>query len=238
MARKSSAIPIDCSKALKTLTKPIATLLLKLLQPEAELGMRDDARHAMSLHGLGGRKYLNAAERKRFLTALRHAPPRIRLFCLALMWSGCRVSELLALTPFAIDLDTGLATFETLKRRRRGVMRQVPLPPSLLSELERTFDLKGLQSDYKRAHERLWPWNRATAWRRVKAIMRAAGITGSQATPKGLRHTFGVAAFQASVPPHIVQRWLGHASLRTTAIYGDVSGDEEREFAARMWRNQ
>jgi site-specific recombinase XerD len=33
-----------------------------------------------------------------------------------------------------------------------------------------------------------------------------------------------------------VQRWLGHASLETTAIYGDVMGPEEHAFSARMWR--
>jgi integrase len=38
--------------------------------------------------------------------------------------------------------------------------------------------------------------------------------------------------------PHLVQRSLGHASLRTTGIYGDVMGPEERAFAARMWRNR
>jgi hypothetical protein len=27
----------------------------------------------------------------------------------------------------------------------------------------------------------------------------------------------------------------GHASLRTTSIYGDVIGPDERAFAARMW---
>jgi len=32
-----------------------------------------------------------------------------------------------------------------------------------------------------------------------------------------------------------VQRWLGHASLRTTAIYGDVTGPDERVFGERMW---
>jgi integrase len=68
----------------------------------------------------------------------------------------------------------------------------------------------------------------------VKVVMKRAAISGSAAMPKGLRHTFGVAAFQA-VPPHIVQRWLGHASLRTTGIYGDVSGREEHLFAERIW---
>jgi integrase/recombinase XerD len=65
--------------------------------------------------------------------------------------------------------------------------------------------------------------------------MTAAHVVGACAMPKGLRHSFGVNAFQANVPPHLVQKWLGHASLRTTAIYGDVIGPEESAFAARMW---
>jgi integrase/recombinase XerD len=65
--------------------------------------------------------------------------------------------------------------------------------------------------------------------------MSAAGISGARAMPKGLRHAFGVNAFQSNVPPHLVQRWLGHASLRTTSIYGDVIGPDERAFATRMW---
>ena len=69
--------------------------------------------------------------------------------------------------------------------------------------------------------------------------MRAAGIAGLPATPKGLRHGFGVNAFQANAPPHLVQqRWLGYASLRTTRVYGDVIGAEERAFAARMWQGR
>jgi len=57
--------------------------------------------------------------------------------------------------------------------------------------------------------------SRTTAWRRVKEVIAAAGITGTPAMPKGLQHGFGVNAFQSSVPPHLVQRWRGHASLRT-----------------------
>jgi len=53
-----------------------------------------------------------------------------------------------------------------------------------------------------------------------------------------LRHAFGVHAFQSNVPPHLAQRWLGHASLRTTAIYGDVLGPDERMFAERMWARE
>ena len=148
-----------------------------------------------------------------------------------LRWSGARISEVRALTPAAIDIES----IETLKRRRRGVIRQVPLPPDLLRGLNRAFQLRSAQRDPQLATKRLWRWSRTTAWRRVKAVMAVAGIAGLPAMPKGLRHGFGVNAFQSNVPPHLVQRWLGHASLRTTSIYGDVVGVEERAFAARMW---
>lgn len=193
-------------------------------------------RSGMSLHDPRGRKYLNTAERRRFLTALDQCAPPLRLFCLTLMWSGCRVSEALALAPINFDLDSGVVEFETLKRRQRGIVRQIPLPSDFLDELNILFKLESAQHNPQMAHVRLWPWTRSTAWRYVKKVMRAGGIYGNSAMPKGLRHTFGVAAFH-SVPPHLVQRWLGHASLRTTAIYGDVSGEEERVFAERIWRN-
>jgi integrase len=190
----------------------------------------------MSLHARnGGRKYLNAVERRRFEKTVQGAPAIIRMFCVVLMWSGGRISEVLALTPAAVDLDDCLATFQTLKRRRPGIMRQVPLPTSVVRELDLVLGVRAKQHDPMLAGQPLWPWSRATAWRYVKAVMKSAGIGGAAAMPKGLRHTFGVAAFENLVPPHIVQRWLGHASLRTTAIYADVSGREERAFAARIW---
>jgi integrase/recombinase XerD len=58
--------------------------------------------------------------------------------------------------------------------------------------------------------------------------MAAARISGTSAMPKGLRHAFGVNALQPYVPPHLVQCWMGHASLRTTAMYADAIGPDER----------
>jgi integrase/recombinase XerD len=200
--------------------------------------MREQPYEGGSLFGpSGSRKYLNAAERQRFIASAEDAPPMVRLFCLVLRWSGGRISEVLALTPAAIDIESGVASIETLKRRRRGVVRQVPLPQYVISDLDRYFGLRFIQRDAELAPKRLWHWSRTTAWRRVKQVMAQAGIAGVRATPKGLRHGFGVNAFEASVPPHLVQRWLGHASLKTTSIYGDVIGPEERAFAKRMWKS-
>jgi integrase len=190
----------------------------------------------LSLFGLyGNRKYLNAAERQRFIEAAQRARPKVRQFCLTLGYSGARISEVLALTPASIDIESGVASIQTLKRRKRGIIRQVPLPPDLLDELEGLFKLREAQRDPNLANQRIWRFSRTTAWRYVKAVMASAGIAGTPAMPKGLRHGFGVKAFQANVPAHLVQRWLGHASLRTTGIYADVVGPEERAFAARMW---
>src|ERR1044071_3936210 len=70
----------------------------------------------------------------------------------------------------------------------------------------------------------------------VKVVMREASIAeGPHMTPKGLRHSFGIHAIRSGVPLNLVQRWLGHASMTTTAIYLDALGEEEREIAARMW---
>ena len=65
--------------------------------------------------------------------------------------------------------------------------------------------------------------------------MRTAGIIGPQATSRGLRHGFAVAAVQNDIPLNIVQKWLGHAYLSTTAIYANAVGEEERAFAKRIW---
>ena len=43
------------------------------------------------------------------------------------------------------------------------------------------------------------------------------------------------------VPPALlnlidmVQKWLSHAQLSTTAVYADAAGEEEKDIAQRMW---
>jgi site-specific recombinase XerD len=74
-----------------------------------------------------------------------------------------------------------------------------------------------------------------TGWRAVHDVMTSARLEGPHASPKGLRHGFGVAAASAGIPLNLVQKWLGHAQLTTTAIYANAVGAEEKEIARRMW---
>ena len=78
---------------------------------------------------------------------------------------------------------------------------------------------------------------RVRAWRIVTCVMIVAGVSGRAACPRGLRHGLGVGTLHAGVPVTLVQRWLGHARLSTTAIYAEVSGPEEYAFAERYWRS-
>jgi len=188
--------------------------------------------------GEGNRKYLSAEERAAFLRAADKAPKEVRTFCALLHYSGCRISEACALTFDRVDLAGGVIVFESLKKRREGVYRAVPVPPQFLNTLDLVHDVRETQQKARGRGKgtKLWTWERTTAWRRVKEVMAAAGLgEGPHVSPKGLRHGFGVAAVSAGIPLNMVQKWLGHAQLSTTAIYADAVGAEEKSIAARMW---
>ncbi|MDB6025846.1 MAG: integrase [Verrucomicrobiales bacterium] len=180
----------------------------------------------------GNRKYLNEAERQAYFDAVQAEPDKARqAFCLTLFYTGCRISEALNLTASCVDFSQKCAVFETLKRRRRGLFRSVPIPGSL-AVLLREITSKNESS------ARIWQFSRPTAYRLVKERMERAKIEGGMASPKGLRHGFAVACISKEISLPTIQKWLGHARLETTAIYLNVSGDEERKFASRLWTDQ
>jgi integrase/recombinase XerD len=185
----------------------------------------------------GQRKYLTASEREEFLKAAEAAPREVRTFCGVLAYTGCRISEALALTADRVDLKDGVLIFESLKKRRRGVYRAVPVPPGFLDTLDLVHNLRAAKKRKDRGRGvLLWSWSRGTAWSRVCGMMEAAGIAGPHATPKGLRHAFGIKAVTSGIPLNMVQKWLGHAQLTTTAIYADATGAEEKQIAEKMWK--
>jgi integrase len=183
----------------------------------------------------GNRKYLTKSERQAFIEAAQRAAPEIETFCLTLAYTGARISEVLSLVPRHIDGGSNAITIECLKKRRRGIFRSVPVPALYLSRLNAVHGLGSRQCDPEREQTRIWNWSRTTAWHRVKTVMQAAGVSPERAMPKALRHAFGVGGTQSGIPLNLIQRWLGHPHIQTTAIYTDVMGDEERSLADRMW---
>ena len=180
----------------------------------------------------GQRKYLTSSEVDSFVKSAKGTSIEVQSFCWMLAFSGCRISEALSLTRDSIDFEAEHVIIRCLKKRGKRVFRAIPLPPEYLKLLRRWL------GQVKNGTSPLWPWSRMTGYRRICEVMQSAGIRGTYATPKGLRHAFGIRAIQASVPLTLVQRWLGHADIKTTAIYTGAMGPEEREIAARMWKTK
>lgn len=177
----------------------------------------------------GQRKYLTPGERDAFLKAVKDWPRGVRTFCGTLAYAGCRITE-------ALDIKGGVLVFESLKKQKWGVYQAVPVPPAFLDTLNLVHNLQSVRKRRDRGKGvDLWDWCRATAWARVCEVMKAADITGPHATPKGLRHTFGIKGVGSQVPLNMIQKWLGRAELSTTAIYADAVRAEAKQIAQRMW---
>ena len=101
----------------------------------------------------GRRKYLSGDELARFLAAADTYAPRMRALCYVLAYTGCRISEALALTLHHLDTDGLALTFRSLKRRR-ACYRTVPVPAVVVGMLHHLpFG----------EHGRFWPVHRVTA---------------------------------------------------------------------------
>lgn len=175
--------------------------------------------------GSGQRKYLNKDEVLRFLREADRLPEARRALCYFLANTGCRISEALALTRARVDAAKGVVTLLTLKRRKT-THRDVPVPDDLVRMLLALPVGKDGQ---------LWPMHRTSAWRFITEVMERIGIHGVRATIRGLRHAYGMRCAEQGVIPSLIQRWMGHATLRMTMVYLDATGEEERRFASRVW---
>lgn len=187
----------------------------------------------MRLYGEANeRLYINADERSRFYNAACKQSPHIKAFCLTLFFTGCRLSEARELTFASVQPNARLISFRSLKKRDQHHIREIPAPKDLIdcyAELPRVL---GHPIWATRQGSRI---SRVTAYRWIKQVMAEADITGSQASPKGLRHGYGIHAVRSGVQLHMLQKWMGHANMVTTAIYANAIGSEELEIADRMW---
>ena len=176
----------------------------------------------------GRRKYLSRTEGQKFVQHATALPRSEAIFCLTIYYTGCRLSEALALRRQDIDLEMKVILIRSLKKRQRREIRRVPAPEFLVAGIAAIADPN---------HPTLpvWSFSRTTAWRIIKNVMKAADIAGIHATAKGLRHGFGVRGAMMQIPTSLIQNWMGHSDPSTTAIYLDVKDDEERTLIEKTW---
>ena len=175
---------------------------------------------AMNLwDGKGSRKYLTVTERERFLREASKS--KYRSFILFLLFTGCRVSEALRVRPCDF-VDDGPANrsvvIPTLKQRRDGVFRTVPLPDDYWDILTEDKALDGPPQ------VRVWKRTRQWGWYQVKRVAKAAKVASEKAEcPKALRHSFATGAVNNNVPFPVIGAILGHSNPASTGVYAIVN---------------
>jgi len=171
-------------------------------------------------------KYLAAEEVRRVIDQTKN--PRDRLL-LELLWqSGLRISEALALTPAHIDFNGAVLKAPTLKRRK-PMVRPIPLKPGLLGELARHVASRKIGE-----HTPLFPIRRTRSFQIIQRACLAAGIERSRSHPHVFRHSFAIACVLQGVPVPVLNQWLGHAGLESTLVYSKVLAVDSRQFHERM----
>lgn len=144
--------------------------------------------------------------------------------------SGLRVSELVGLKLFDLNLEVGF-----LRVRGKGDKeRLVPIGEFAREVLERYLKearpklLRFLDEPHLFLNRRGRPLTRQRVWQIIKAYALEAGLDPAEITPHVLRHSFATHLLERGADLRTVQMMLGHVSLSTTQIYTHVQADTLR----------
>ncbi len=161
---------------------------------------------------------LSGSEVERLLSAVESR--KYRMVLMAAYGAGLRVSEACGLSVEDIDSPRGLLH---IRDGKRGRDRYVMLPTRLLLALREYWRLEKL------AGPRLFPGSvpgQCVSQGAVRAALRKA-VTACRLTKRvtthTLRHSFATHLLEGGTDIRTIQVLLGHASIRTAAIYTHIS---------------
>lgn len=179
--------------------------------------------------------YLNSDELdKLILVTEKHsnAVNGIRdLICISILrFTGCRRNELLCLKWK--DIDTNMKSIRFLGKGNKE--RLVPIHPVLKDYLlcyksqvinpKEGLIIKG-QNENRLSD---------SGFRKIlNKYLKLAGLDGKNITPHKIRHSFATELLSKGVDIRIIQQWLGHENISTTAIYTHVT----LEHLSSVWRD-
>ena len=150
---------------------------------------------------------------KRFTKIAPSAAAALRL----LLFTGCRLREILHLKWEHVDLERGCLFLPDSKSGRKTVILNAPAL-SVLKTLERVgpYVVPGDDSGSPR-HDLKRPWD---------AVTKRAGLNGVRL--HDLRHTYASFGASGGLGLPIIGRLLGHAQAATTARYAHLDNDPLR----------
>ncbi len=148
--------------------------------------------------------------------------------------SGLRVSELVGLKIFEVNLDAGV-----LRVMGKGSKeRLVPLGEEAVDWVRRYMDdsrpslLKKNSSDNLFVTGRGAGMTRQAFWQNIKRYGRRA-VPGKHFSPHVLRHAFATHLINHGADLRVVQMLLGHADISTTQIYTHVARERMKQLHAK-----
>jgi site-specific recombinase XerD len=153
--------------------------------------------------------------------------------------SGARVQELADLRICDIRFDSPATVTLTGKG---GKTRVIPLWENTLDAIRHYMKFRehsGVQSDHLFLNVKGQPMTRFGIGRRIDRLARQAAehcpsLRGRRITPHVYRHTIALHLLENDNDIVVVQEWLGHADLRTTSQYLEVSIQRKRAALARV----
>ncbi len=165
--------------------------------------------------------YLDREERVRLLAEAGVYATTLRDIVIFAMFSGARLSEILALTWSNVDLSRRSITF---RKTKSGKIRHVPIHSNLLQVLHALNPSNDPTTP-------LFPpeWNSRRVSTAFRRIAQRAGLKGF--TFHDLRHDFASWLSMSGVSIRAVQTLLGHEDLRMTERYTHLA---ERALAAAI----
>jgi len=120
-----------------------------------------------------------------------------------------------------------LAAFE--KEAPPQIYRTVPIRPELSGKIA-AYCMNGNIG----ANKQLFPISRIRVYQILQGAGEKAGIEKGRRHPHVFRHGFAVNAVLSGVPPLVLRRWLGHASIDTTLIYTEVLAQDTKGYLEKM----
>ncbi|WP_414528469.1 tyrosine-type recombinase/integrase [Nodularia chucula] len=176
----------------------------------------------MKVSGNGQGKILSQEELRRLFTEGLLTPRDRALFGICL-FTGCRVSEALALKM--TDIKSGTITFRKSTTKGKHKTRIVDIPPGLAAIL----------AEYQPPGEMMFPGMRGVTERLTRfmadKILRAAcnriGVEG--VSTHSFRRTALTQMSSAGIPLRTIQEISGHSDLGTLQRYLEVTPEQKRK---------
>jgi len=157
-----------------------------------------------------------------------HLGLRDRAMLETLYATGLRVSELVGLKTYEVNLDAGV-----LRVMGKGAKeRLVPLGEEAVHWIARYMASRKLAADALFLTARGAGMTRQAFWHLIRRYGRRA-IPGKALSPHVLRHAFATHLINHGADLRVVQLLLGHADISTTQIYTHVARERLKSLHAK-----